>query len=144
MLMANMPMDKSSGEKISEQEAFELAYHYFFQALEILASDAKTQCERVGNYNVAWELKNDVSGVIHMFNLSERLLREQKSEILGLVAALDAIPSEILRTATNAADNLNAMNHPCWVPLRKRAAELIKLLEPATKKNEAFFKSKAN
>lgn len=136
-------MDDSNrnSEKISEREAFEHAYYYFLQALELLASDSETQCKKGGNYNVAWELKNDVSAGAYIFNLPERLSEKQKKEILELVAALDAIPDEVLRSATSAADNLRAMNHPCWIPLRERAANLIKLLEPATKKNEEFFKS---
>lgn len=134
-------MTESDGERMSEREAFEHAYYYFAQALEVLASDPKTQCEKGGNYNVAWELKNDVSAGARLFDLPKRLSEAQKKEILGLVAALDAIPSEVLRSATTVADNLRAMNHPCWVPLRERARNLIKLLEPARKKNEEYFKS---
>jgi len=133
-------MDDSNSEKMSEREAFEHAYYYFLQALELLASDPETQCEKGGNYNIAWELKHDISAGSYIFNLPGRLSEEQKKEILELVAALDTIPSEVLYSATSAADNLRAMNHPCWVPLRERALSLIKLLEPATKKNEEFFK----
>lgn len=71
---------------MSEREAFEHAYHYFAQALEVLTSDPKTQCEKGGNYNVAWELKNDVSDVVphHTTRITLLLkygLRGQKTEI---------------------------------------------------------------
>ena len=132
-------MDEPNSEKLSEREAFEHAYFNFLQTLEVLASDPKTQCEKGGNYNVAWELKNDISAGAYIFRLPERLSEEQKKAILELVAALDAIPSEVLRSATNAADNLRAMNHHCWDPLRERARKLMSMLEPATRKNVEFF-----
>ncbi len=50
------PIPISTGIQIREREAFENGY-YFIKALEILALDAPTQCETMGNYNVAWELK---------------------------------------------------------------------------------------
>jgi hypothetical protein len=125
---------------MSEQEQFEHAYYYFMLALQALAMDAKSQCE-VGNYNTAWELKFDVSAGTYIFNLPERLSQNQKDGILRLIAQLETIPEEILRaTEFNEDENLAAMNHPCWEPLRAQATALVALLEPATKKNKVFYK----
>jgi len=56
---------------LSEREALENSYYYFIQALEILALPASEQCERMGNYNTAWELKHDVGAVAYLLKLPD-------------------------------------------------------------------------
>lgn len=133
-------MNGADNAAMSEQEQFENAYYYFMQAVQILAMDAESQCEKE-EYNAAWELKNDVSAGAYIFNLPDRLSKDQKDAVLRLVAALETIPEAVLRaTNGNAYENLVAMGHPCWIPLRVQATALIELLEPATKKNRVYFK----
>jgi hypothetical protein len=51
-------------EKLSDEEWLENEFFYFLKALDTLTLDAEDQCERMGNYNVAWELQEDVSAPI--------------------------------------------------------------------------------
>ena len=137
------PTPIGAGKQIREREAFENGYYYFIQALEILAQDASAQCENSGNYNVAWELKDDVSAGAYLLNSpsSSRLTAEQKRGILDLISELESVPSTELPAGPNPQDNLAAMNHPSWKPLRKHASQLLKLLAQATEEcNRYLFK----
>ena len=110
----------------------------------MLAQDAPTQCETMGNYNVAWELKDNVSRGALLFNCpgSARLTAEQKRGILDLIAALEAVPSTKLPAGSDPKDNLAAMNHSSWELLRKQASELLKLLAPATEECRRYLSRK--
>lgn len=128
----------SSG--MSPEEEFANSYYYFVAALKILAMDADSQCDVMGNYNVAWELKANVSAGLCMLTLpSGELTKQQREGIAGVVAALNEIPESVLGGGATAAINKRAMNHPCWMPLRTRASELLTLLGSATSRNEAFL-----
>ncbi|MBR8297029.1 hypothetical protein KDW63_22865 [Burkholderia cenocepacia] len=125
---------------MSPEEEFANSYYYFVEALKILAADADSQCDVMGNYNVAWELKHNVSAGLCMLTLPSReLTKQQRDGIAGIVAALDEIPDSVLGGGTNAVVNKRAMHHPCWTPLRTRAAELLTLLGSVTSRNEAFL-----
>ncbi len=134
-------MGEPVSEKISEEEAFANAYHYFVEALKVLAADADTQCKRMSNYNVAWEIKDDVSRGVGLLRLpgAQRLTSEERDGITGLLTALKEIPASLLAAATTEAANKKVMSHPSWAPLRARAAELLNLLAPTTTRNEAFL-----
>jgi len=45
---------------LKSDEGFRTAYYYFIDAVTTLASNPDEACERMGDYNVAWELKDDV------------------------------------------------------------------------------------
>jgi hypothetical protein len=127
-------------EKISEEEAFANGFFYFVKALKTLAADADTQCKRMGNYNVAWELKDDVSAGGYLLNLpGAPLTQEEKDGIVAMVAALNNLPASLLVAATTEAANKKAMSDPSWEPLRARASELLKVLAVATARTEAFL-----
>jgi hypothetical protein len=127
-------------EDISEEEAFANAFFYFIKALRILAADADTQCKRMGNYNVAWELKDDVSAGAYLLSLpGGTLTQEEKDGIAAMVAALNGLPASLLVAATTEATNKKAMEDPSWAPLRARASELLKVLAVTTARNEAFL-----
>ena len=127
-------------EEISEEEGFANAFFYFIKALRILAADADTQCERMGNYNVAWELKDDVSAGAYLLGLpGGALTQEEKDGIAVMVAALNGLPASLLVAATTEAANKKAMNDPSWVSLRARASELLSLLAATTRRNDAFL-----
>jgi len=42
-------------------EALRDAYSYFMEAVETLAAEPEAQCEAMGDYNVGWEVKDDVA-----------------------------------------------------------------------------------
>jgi len=115
--------------EISEEEGFSLAYRVFWDAVNMLAQNAVTQCNMMGNYNVAWELKSDISAGSYLTKSnSSSLSQEQKSGIDNLIEALASVPDSVLISAKSASANLSAMNHLCWEPLRAQASELLELL----------------
>jgi hypothetical protein len=69
---------------------------------------------------------------------------EQAEKIVDLVAALRRLPKEALSVPhikmTGHVGCITAMGHPAWEPIRKEAAQLLVLLEPAIKRNEAYFR----
>jgi hypothetical protein len=118
---------------IPEREAFENGFFYFCHALDILAAPPADQCELVGNYNVAWELKSDVSAGSYLLTSpsSARLSTAQREGITDIIAALESIPSDVLVSCSDSVGNLAAMSHESWSPLRAQASKLLILLEPA-------------
>jgi hypothetical protein len=136
-----------ASEEMDDHEVFENTFFYFTKALRVLSSDAATQCEDMGNYNTPWEIQRDTtSGGLGSLRLSAPYLSwEQAEKIVDLVAALRRLPKEALSVPvphmkmTGHVGCITAMNHPAWEPLRKEAAQLLVLLEPAIKRNEAYF-----
>jgi len=134
--------EASPQPEMSEEEAFANAYYYFVEAVEVLSMPAENQCEITGNFNVAWELKDDVSAGAYLFNLPcPQVTESQKQEILGLIAALEKVPVTVLQAGIGAEQSLTSMQHPCWVSLRKQAQELLVRLNPLTVSNAKYFES---
>lgn len=133
-------------EEISEEEWFEHEFFYFVEALDILELSAEDQCERMGNYNVAWELQEDVSApILGMISSSFSYFTEAQSVALRRLAdALKALPEEAIVVeglpTTSHEGSIAAMRHPSWAPLRTQARELLKLLEPAIQRNATYFR----
>lgn len=122
-------MSVPNDEAISAEETSALAYECFLEALNILEADADRQCQLMGNYNVAWELKDDVSrGIWSLKSSAKKLSDNQSREVQALEAALNALPSSILVSATTEQANKLAMNDPCWLPVRKQALKLLTVL----------------
>jgi len=129
--------DSLNASEMSEQEQFELGYYYFIQALKILAKEAKAQCQEMGNCNVAWELKDDVSAGSYMLKVAaDNLSQEQKNSITKLILELNKVPESVVRLAEDPNGNLQAMQATCWAPLRLLAAKLLQSLEPVTQRIE--------
>lgn len=133
-------------EELSEEEWLENEFFYFLKALQILAMDAEEQCEWMGNYNVAWELQEDVSAPIPpMIDSPFSYFTEAQSVALARLAeALKSLPEEAIVVeglpTTSHEGSIAAMRHPSWEPLRAYARELLHLLEPAIQRNAAYFK----
>ena len=113
---------------------FHSAHRVFVEALEVLASTANEQCQALGDFNVAWELKDEVQAGRYLVG-SGFLSAEQEAWILALVGALDAVPATTLPAGAGRAGNLAAMNHPSWVPLRVIAIEALTVLSSITAEN---------
>ena len=130
---------------VPEPELFENLYFHFVAKLRILTKSAPEQCELMGNYNTAWELKADVSGGAYLLNCPSgaRFTDWQRQEMLDLFAALEAVPSTELPAGDDFNDNLAAMRHPTWEPLRRKSKVLLRLLEPVTEANEKYFEDEA-
>ena len=136
-----------TSEKMDGREEFENCFLHFVMALQVLSHDAATQSEEMGNYNTPWEIQRDTAGSgLGSLRLSALYLSwEQAEMIVDLVAALRRLPKEALSVPhmkmTSNVGCLTAMNHPAWEPLRKEAEQLLQLLEPAIKQNEAYFQN---
>lgn len=134
-------------EQSDDRDVFETLFLSFIRALHMLSNDAATQCEKMGNYNVPWEIQHDVQdGCLLLLQSPEiRLTEEQSIKLKGLAEALGGLPKEAVAptgmVTTNHMGCLTAMKHPAWSPLRKSAARLLELLVPLIQKNAAYFKS---
>jgi hypothetical protein len=134
-----------SGASEEEHDLFENALFQFVKAMHVLTHDAETQCEEMGNYNTPWEIQCDVgqAGIYLTRPTACYLTWEQTEKIIALSTALLTLPKEAIAPVgmlmTSHAGCIYAMNNPAWAPLRERAKELLVLLEPAIKRNEAYF-----
>ena len=126
---------------ISDEESYQNAFYYFIEAVKVLSEPAERQCELMGNYNVPWELKDDVSAGLYLINNpASKLTEGQRLAIQQLISELNQIPDSVINAKNTPENNLVAMQKPVWEPLRKQAAELLCTLETATKSNEKYFK----
>jgi hypothetical protein len=117
-------------DNVTDKEAFETEFRVFVNAVSILSEPADKQCELMGHYNVAWELKDDVSAGLYLMNNTEsNLSHEQKYSIQQLVDELEKIPENVLSFTNIIEDCQKAMSHPCWEPLRKHASILLRSFE---------------
>ena len=120
------------------EEARHNAYFYFIEAVATLAAEPATQCKRMGEYNVAWEIKDDVLAGRYLAEW-DILRPHQREAILGLAKALDCLPAAALDGGQGREVNLLAMRNVAWVPLRTQAAEVLAILDTLTKINTDYF-----
>ncbi len=129
------------GQKIPKEEEYANAFFYFHKSLLTLAEDAKDQCEALGYFNVAWEIRDDVlRGANAVLDLAgAELSKEQRDVIARLTTELAAVPDAVVNVGNHKEEHLHAMGDPCWVPLRALAKELIQILESETKRIRVFL-----
>jgi len=130
-------MASASDLQIDESE-FHSGYCVFVQAVEMLSASPDKQCAAMGDYNVAWELKDDVRAGKYLVGLGY-LTEAQEAWILALVGALDGVPAQVLTAGGGRETNLLAMQHPSWVPLRVIAAHVLESLKPFTLENAKYL-----
>jgi hypothetical protein len=134
-----------SVEGCDAQDSFENSLWQYVKALHVLSHDAETQCEEMGNYNTPWEIQHDVGEAgLYLIRPKECYLKgEQAEKIAELSAVLLALPKEAIAATgmlmTSHVGCICAMSHPAWEPLREDAKRLLELLEPAIRKNAAYF-----
>lgn len=105
----------------------------------MLAEPPESQCQLMGDYNVAWELKEDVAAgkyLVHRGYLSA----SQEAWVVALSAALEAVNTLVLPAVPGREANLLAMQSPNWEPLRFLAAEVVKQLAPVTERNAIYLR----
>ncbi len=117
---------------------FHSAYRVFAEALEMLATEAEAQCAAMGDFNVAWELKDDVQAGEDLIGHG-RLNAEQEAWIATLVCALDAVPATALPAGAGRDANLAAMRHPSWIPIRVLARSTLDALCAANASNARYL-----
>lgn len=119
---------------MSTDDNFDSAYRVFTEALAMLASSPEEQCEAMGDFNVAWELKDDVQAGRYLVD-GDHLSAEEQAWILAVVSALDAVPAATLPAGAGRDKNLDAMRHPSWIPIRALASEVRNALASKTAAN---------
>jgi len=131
----------TAGDAMPSEDDYENAFYYFQKAMAILSADATTQCEAMDYFNVAWEIRDDLSrGADAVLDLAgSRLSEQQKEAILRLKARLASLPSTVVYVENDKKEHLCAMNSPVWVPLRLDAKELIQLLGSETTRISSIF-----
>lgn len=128
----------TSPEPFDEEDVDHNTFHFFFRSLTILSYEAERQCEEMGDFNTAWELKNDVMNGESLLG-SNFLTDLEKRCISVLLAALEPIPVNEMPAGVGRAPNLEAMNHPAWLDVREFAKyACIELAEKAMI-NDAYF-----
>ena len=121
-----------------DEEEFHSSYRVFIRAVEVLSYPAEKQCSAMGDYNVAWEMKDDVAAGKYLAGRGY-LSPEQEAWVIALVGALEAIPAQVLPAGAGRASNLEAMRHASWVPLRAIASQTLEALRPFTVTNAKYL-----
>ena len=129
----------TEAELITHEEEFHSSYRIYVQALQMLAETPENQCQLMGDYNVAWELKEDVAAGRYLVNRGY-LSAAQEAWVVALAAALEAVDTLALPAGHRREANLLAMQNPNWEPLRYLAAEVARQLSPFTKLNSSYVK----
>lgn len=124
--------------EIEKEELFHSTFYYFVRSLELLASPPETTCERMGDFNTAWELKDELTDGKSLIGKGF-LDSNQEAGIRALLEALDGIRGAVLHAAKGRGPNLLAMKHPSWSLPRKRAEELLSILGPAIQQNRKYL-----
>lgn len=128
-------------DEITLAESFEYSLQNFLQWLDVMTLEPIELCNAWGNYNVAWELVADLKtdGNAAISSPCSYLNPQQEQAIKSFLASLGNIPNSVLFTATSIVANQEAMSHPCWLPLKASASDLLKALEPAATGNKEYF-----
>ncbi|HRH81512.1 MAG TPA: hypothetical protein PLW81_10750 [Thiobacillaceae bacterium] len=112
---------------ITDEEEFHSSYRIFINAVEMLAATPEAQCEAMGNFNVAWELKEDVTAGQYLVKRGY-LSEEQEAWIEALVGALSIVNTSILPAGASKESNTAAMSSPRWEPARFMAKTVLERL----------------
>lgn len=119
-------------------EALHNGFYYFLQALEKLKEEPERQCQLMGDYNTAWELRSDVAAGRHLIG-NGFLDADDEKAIAALADAVDAVPVNTLPGGAGRERNLAAMRHIAWIPLREQAAKLCIRLQPAAARSYLYL-----
>ena len=124
--------------RASALEASHNAYDVFLFTLEALASPAEKQCELLGDYNTAWELRDDALAGHYLIG-SGLFTDQQETAVLEFLAAIDPVPVNDMPSGAGRAANLAAMRNLAWEPIRDLARRLLAILAPVTAANRAYL-----
>lgn len=128
----------STADLNADEDEFHSSYRIFINAVEMLSFPPEQQCTAMGDINVAWEMKSDVSAGRYLVGRGY-LNAEQQAWINALAGALDAIPAQVLPAGAGRDTNLQAMRHASWTPLRVMAALVLDALKPFTEANAKYL-----
>jgi hypothetical protein len=111
------------------------------RALETLSEEAERQCEVMGHFNVAWELRDDaVDGANAILTLpGGGLSPEQREAVAGLAAGLRALPGKVVEVDNVKEEHLRALSSSAWTSIRLEARSLKKMLEAETQRANSIL-----
>ena len=128
----------SDPSQISALEASHNAYGVFVFTLDVLARPAEEQCELMGDYNTAWELRdNALAG--HYLIGSGLFTDQQEAAVLEFLSVIDPVPVNDMPAGSGRAANLAAMQSSAWVRIRNLAERLLAILAPVTAVNRVYL-----
>jgi len=139
--MARSSIIMSVKEFISNRDSIENSYYYFIETLSILAKSPVEQCTAMGDYNVAFELRDD--GLVVDDFIGQKIIDFSSDQIEGmkkLSLALNGLSGEALKGGSTREDNLIGMSNPEWQLVREAANELMIVLAPKTLENQKYLK----
>jgi hypothetical protein len=128
----------SGPSQISELEASHNAYSGFAFTLSVLTRPAEEQCELMGDYNTAWELKDDSLAGRYLIG-SGLFTDQQEAAILEFLAVIEPVPVSDMPSGPGRAANLAAMRNSAWEPIRQIAERLVAVLAPVTAANREYL-----
>jgi len=127
-------------ELSEDEDEFHSSLRIYLNALEMLASSPGEQCRQMGDYNVAWELKDDVQSGKYL--VGRGYLEEVEEQwIKALCGALEGVNTQVFPLGAGREVNLQAMSLPVWQPARFLAAEVLRQLARAARENAKFLSS---
>ena len=126
---SNMASPSINQHLIEGDGELQSSMRVFIDAVEMLAMPAAKQCQAMGDYNVAWELKDDVAAGRYLMGRG-CFTAEQEAWIKALIAALAAVDTQSLPAGPGGAANLAAMDQACWEPIRFLAQEVARRIAP--------------
>ncbi|WP_428036605.1 hypothetical protein [Amphritea sp.] len=123
-------MKKNENDVLSRDESFTNAVFYFVQALDIATQSAVDQCEYFGDYNVAWELLDELSSINFLVNeFPENFTEDELVKLNEISKALAVIPDSLLVEAKTRKENLIALENPVWEPIRTQSLIAIEIFK---------------
>ena len=105
----------SDPQQISALEASHLAYDVFIFTVGTLSCSPEEQCEAMGDYNTAWELRDDALAGHYLIG-SGLFTEQQESAVLAFLAAVHPVPVNDMPAGSGRVPNLAAMQHSAWEP----------------------------
>jgi len=128
----------SAADSVTDEEEFHSSFRILLNAIEMLASPPEEQCRLMGNFNVAWELKQDVQAGRFLVGRGY-LTPNEEAWVNALVAALGPIDTQVLPSGSGAEVNSLTMSHPSWAPVRYLAAEVLRNLVASAATNAKYL-----
>ena len=133
----------SDFSQISAEEAWHTEYKVFLFTLEAISRSPIEQCELMGDFNTAWELKHDALCGHYLLG-SGFFTEQQEAAVIEFLTAVDPVPVNDMPSGAGRETNLAAMQDPAWQPIRSIAQHLLGVLESVTQSNLAYFQGVAN
>jgi hypothetical protein len=131
----------SPEDEPTPEEVFFVGFRVFQMSVEFAALPPVEQCQAMGSFNTAWELREDLLDGKHLLGQG-RLTSEQEASIRALLAVVEQVQS--LPGGVGLEQNLSAMQHPSWEPVRTAAARTLSQLAPVVAANPEHLGPRTN